>query len=63
MMRHASAVLNRGLPRADIQIAVNLLRIGVDDFTVEFGRDIEGDIAFAYGRRPQDDDQLRFHSS
>jgi len=46
MMRNAAALGRRSLGRADVEPAIDLDRIIIDDFAAEFGSEKEGECAF-----------------
>jgi hypothetical protein len=51
------------LTRANIQIAINLLRIRIDNGSTYSLGEIDGEFAFAYCGRAEDEDDFRQHES
>ena len=61
MMRNLLPQLGRWLRRANVHLAVDLLRVGVDDLAIYVRGKLQRNIAFAYGRGAKDNDQFRLH--
>src|ERR1019366_7542454 len=59
VMRHAGAFGRRWLGRADVQPAINLHRVGGDDFATDFFRERECNCRFSNRRRPGEEDGER----
>ncbi len=57
MVRHAAPFLIRDLGRADVQPAINLLRIAIDNLAIELERQPDGEPALTGTCRPQYQDQ------
>ena len=57
MVRHAGAECRRGFGRQDVEPAVNLERVGADDFASATLRDGDGEVGFSHRRRPGDDEE------
>jgi hypothetical protein len=61
VMADAGAIGYRRLPRANVQVAVNLLRIAVDYFPADPGAQLKSEFALAHCRGAENNDDFGFH--
>ncbi len=60
-MAHARLLFGRWFRRANIQPAINLHRIGGDDFSSKSFRETQGYLGFADGSRANDQERAKRH--
>ena len=63
MMRNLFSLLAGWLCRADIHVAVDLLRISADNLCAKLQRQIQHCVAFADGCGTKNNDEFGFHCS
>lgn len=60
MMRYSALLGERWFGGADVETAVEIARVGIDDFGVEMEPEFDAERGFADGGRSGDDDEFRF---
>ena len=61
MMRNLLPQFGRWLCRANVHLAIDLLRVGVDDLAIHVQSKLQRNIAFAHGGGAKDNDEFRLH--